>query len=186
MKKLVKVLLIIVVGIVVILTSVYAWYGGFKTINFEIKKTGGEVFVYENITGDYSQSPVVMDNIYYALLNDYKIETTKGAGIYYDNPQYVDKSKLRSEIGCILDAAIDSIQMAELSTRFKVKTLPEGDYIVSEFPRKGMMSIFVGIMKVYPAMAKYIEKAGYKDAGPVTEVYDEPSKAIIYRKEAIK
>lgn len=183
MKKLVKILLALVIGIIILLTAVYAYYGGFRTVNFEEKETGG---VYENVTGDYSQSPVVMDSIYYALLNDYKIETTKGAGMYYDNPQQVEKSKLRSEIGCILDTPLDSMQMVVLSSRFKVKTLPKSDYIVGEFPNKGMISTMVGIMKVYPALTKYIETAGYKKDEPVMEIYDVPAKVIIYRQSVSK
>jgi len=185
MKKVVKILLVIVIGAVVILTAIYAYYGGFRSVNFEVKETGGETFVYENVTGDYSQSPVVMDSIYYALLNDLKIETTKGAGIYYDNPQHVDKSKLRSEIGCMLDSEVDSLKMVQLNNRFKVKTLPKTNYIVTEFPNKGMMSTFVGIMKVYPAMTGFVEKNGYKNS-PVMEIYDVPTMTIIYRMEAEK
>lgn len=185
MKKVVKILLVIVIGIIFILSAVYAYYGGFRSVKFEVKETGGEIFVYENVTGDYSQSPVVMDSIYYALLNDLKIETTNGAGIFYDNPQHVEKSKLRSEIGCILDSDVDSTKMVELSHRFKVKVLPKTDYILTEFPNKGMMSTIVGIMKVYPAMTDFVEKNGYKDS-PVMEIYDVPTMTIIYRKEALK
>ncbi|GAB6121272.1 GyrI-like domain-containing protein [Dysgonomonas termitidis] len=186
MKKIVKILLALIFGIIILLVAIYAYYGGFRTVNFEVKEAGGEVFVYENVTGDYSQSPVVMDSIYYALLNDYKIGTTKGAGMYYDNPQQVEKSKLRSEIGCILDTYPDSMQMVVLSNRFKVKVLPKGNYIVGEFPNKGMISTIVGIMKVYPALTKYIETAGYKKDEPVMEIYDVPAKVIIYRQSVSK
>ncbi|MFV0417589.1 MAG: GyrI-like domain-containing protein [Dysgonomonas sp.] len=186
MKKIVKILLTLLIGIIVVLTAVYAYYGGFKLITFEVKEAGGEVLVYEIVSGDYSQSPIYMDSVYSVLLNKFNIETTKGAGVYYDNPQQIEKSKLRSEIGCLLDAPIDSTQMAEISRKFKVKTLPKTNYIIGEFPHKGMMSVLVGIMKVYPALTKYIEKNGYKDAGPVIEIYDVPQKKIIYRKEAVK
>lgn len=185
MKKIIKVLLAVVIGLVIILTSIYAYYGGFRTITFDIREDGGEIFVYENVTGDYSQSPVVMDSIYYALINDFNIETTKGAGLYYDNPQHVEKSKLRSEIGCMLDGALDSLKMAQLSGRFKIKILPRTNYIETKFPNKGMVSTFVGIMKIYPAMTDFVEKNGYKDS-PVMEIYDVPTETIIYRKEAVK
>ncbi|MDU1889443.1 MAG: GyrI-like domain-containing protein [Dysgonomonas sp.] len=186
MKKLVKILLAIIIGIVIIISAVYAYYGGFKSVDFEIENTGGEIFVYESVTGNYNQSPVVMESVYYALLNDFKIETTKGVGIYYDNPQQVEESKLRSDLGCFLDTPVDSITMANLSARFKIKTMPQGEYIVTKTPNKGVMSIMVGIIKVYPAMNNYIEKNGYKNEGAVTEIYDTPTKTIIYRKEAVK
>ncbi|MDR1761757.1 MAG: hypothetical protein LBR55_04845, partial [Bacteroidales bacterium] len=65
-----KVVLIILAIIVVLLIAVYAYYGGFTKISFRIEKQGGETIVYENLTGDYSQSPKISDKIYYALLND--------------------------------------------------------------------------------------------------------------------
>ncbi len=124
-----------------------------------------------------------MDSVYYFLLNDLNIATTKGVGIYYDNPQQVETSKLRSEIGCFLDSPVDSIQMAKISEKFRIKEIAKGQYLTTEFPNKGMLSIIVGIIKVYPAMTKFMEENGYKDQSPVTEIYDEPTKTIIYRKE---
>lgn len=185
MKKILKALLIILVVLVIGVTAIYAYFGGFKSIKIEVKEAGGEIFVYENVTGDYSQSPLVMDSIYYSLIDYYKIETTKGAGIYYDNPQYKDKSHLRSEVGCIIDIPLDSLKMAELSQKYKVKILPKTTYLTTEFPHKGMLSVMVGIMKVYPAITKYSEENGFKDS-PVMEIYNMPSKTIFYRTEAIK
>lgn len=178
-----RILIIVFISIIVLFLSVYAYFGGFRTVEFEEKNTGGEIFVYENVTGSYRQSPVVMDSIYYALLNDFGIETTKGAGIYYDNPQLVEEENLRSEIGCLLDTPADSILMAKLSDRFKVKVLPEGRYVVGEFPNKGSFSVIVGVLKVYPALDKFISERRSRMNSSVTEIYDVPSKKIIYRQK---
>lgn len=178
-----RILIIVFISIIVLFLSVYAYFGGFKTIEFEEKNAGGEMFVYENVTGSYRQSPVVMDSIYYALLNDFGIEATKGASIYYDNPQLVEEENLRSEIGCLLDTPVDSILIAKLSDRFKVKALPEGRYVIGEFPNKGSLSVIVGILNVYPALDKFINERRYKVNGPITEIYDVPSKKIIYRQK---
>ena len=179
-----KIVLIILAVLVVSLIAVYAYYGGFKKISFSIEKQGGEFIVYENLVGDYSQSPKVSDRVYYALLNDEKIETTKGIGIYYDNPKNVAKDKLRSEIGCIVENA-DSTTMARLSEKYLVKTLPQSEFVVAEFPFKGKLSALFGIMTVYPALDKFCEEQGYAES-PITEIYDVPNKKIIYRKEARK
>ena len=48
-----------------------------------------------------------------------------------------------------------------------------------EFPFRNKFSIFVGIMRVYPAMESYLEQMGYEEA-PVMEIYDVPNKKIIY------
>ena len=58
-----------------------------------------------SLTGDYRQSGELMDKIYYSLLNDYKIETYKGYGKYFDNPKKTEKSNLRSEAGCVVETA---------------------------------------------------------------------------------
>lgn len=178
-----RILIIVFISIIVLFLSVYAYFGGFRTVEFEERNTGGEIFVYEKVTGNYKQSPVVMDSIYYALLNDFGIETTKAVGVYYDNPQHVEEAKLRSEIGCLLDTPVDSILIAKLSDRFKVKALPEGRYVIGEFPNKGSLSVIVGILNVYPALDKFINERRYKVNGPITEIYDVPSKKIIYRQK---
>ncbi len=176
--------LIIAGAVIVLLVLIYAYYGGFKKISFHVETSGGETMVYESVTGDYSQTSKYTDKIYYALLNDEKIETTKGIGIFYDNPKNVAKDQLRSEVGCLLDHA-DSTIVARLSEQHKLKTLPADDYIVTEFPMKGGLSFIVGILRVYPALSKYTQAHGYKDS-PITEIYDVPNKRIIYRKEALK
>jgi len=182
--KIIKVILIVFVVLAVSFVAVYAYYGGFKKISFRIENQGGETVVYEDVTGDYSQAGRVTDKIYNTLLNDEKIETTKGYGIYYDNPQQVAKEKLRSEMGCIVED-IDSAALARLVEKYQVKTLPQSDFIVTEFPFKGKLSIFFAIMKVYPALGKFCEKQGYIES-PIIEIYDMPNKKIIYRKEAKK
>ncbi len=179
--KTLNVIVIIVTVIAALIVSVYAYYGGFKKIIFKVERQGGETLVYEDMVGDYSQTPKVQDKIYRTLLNDYKIETTKGFGIYYDNPKEVEKEKLRSEIGCIVEG-LDSTTIVQLSTKFKVKTLPESNYIVTEFPYKGMISVILGIMKVYPVLEKYCRESETGN-GPVMEIYDIQNKTIIYRKE---
>lgn len=182
--KIMKVTLIILGILIILIICIYAYYGGFKKISLNVENQGGEIMVYENVIGDYKHTAKYTDKIYYSLLNDKKIGTTKGIGIFYDNPQKIDKDKLRSDVGCIVENS-DSITIARLSEEYQVKTLEKKDYVVSKFPFKGGMSIILGIMKVYPALNKYCEENGFKDS-PVTEIYDVLNKKIVYRKEVIK
>ena len=182
-----KVLIIILICftvILILLTGAYAYFGGFKTILFRVEEQGGETLVYEEMTGDYAQTPKVQNKLYEALLNDEKIATTKGFGIYFDNPKEVEKSKLRSEVGCIVEG-LDSVAIAKLAEKYKVKTLPKSNCIVTEFPYKGMMSVFIGIMKVYPAFEKYSVQNGLGKS-PMMEIYDMQDKLIVYRCEKLK
>jgi effector-binding domain-containing protein len=151
-----------------------------------ISEQGGETLVYENLTGDYKQSPVIMDKVYYSLVNNDKVETYKGFGIYYDNPKSVETSKLRSEIGCILEEK-DSVKVVDLKkNNYNIKIFPKGSYLVTEFPFKGKFSVIIGLMKVYPALTDYLKKHGYGEKGAVMEIYDTPNRKIVYRKEIVK
>ena len=180
-----KIILIVLAILIIALVTFYAYYGGFKKINISVSKSGGEVLIYEKIQGDYRQSGVIMDKIYNSLLNDDKIETFKGFGIYYDNPQKVEKSKLRSEAGCVLEK-MDIDKLPILENKYTIRTFPEKEYIITEFPYKGKISIFFSIMKVYPALNKFANQNGYNEESPVMEIYDVPNNQILYRKELIK
>lgn len=175
-----KIVLIIIGLIVVALVVGYAYYGGFAAIKFKKEVEGGQVFVYKEVTGPYKQTGQVSDEVYYALLNDFKIETTKGAGVFHDDPKQVEESKLRSEIGCLLDAEIDSTQMAAIGQKYKIKTIPRKEYLVTEFPMKGMMSIMVAVMRVYPAIHEYCKENNLTVNGPMFEIYDVPSAKTVY------
>ena len=179
-----NIVLIIIAVLAILLIAVYTYYGGFSKISFRIENQGGETIVYENVTGDYSQTAKVSDKVYYALLNEEKVATTKGIGIYYDNPKIVEKDKLRSDVGCIVEN-IDSATLTRLAEKYQVKTLPQGNFVVAEFPFKGKLSVLFGVMKVYPALDKFNKENGYIES-PVMEIYDVPNKKITYRKEAKK
>ena len=178
-------MLIVLAILIIALVAFYTYYGGFKKIDVSVSKSGGEVLIYEKIQGDYKQSGVIMDKIYYALLNEDNIETFKGFGIYYDNPQKVETSELRSEAGCVLEKK-DIEKLPVLENKYSIRTFPEKEYIITEFPYKGKASIFFGIMKVYPALNKFVALNGYKENTPVMELYDIPNNKIIYRKELIR
>jgi hypothetical protein len=182
--KTIKIILIVLAILIIALVAFYAYYGGFKKMNISVAKAGGEVLIYEKIQGDYKQSGVIMDKIYYALLNEDKIETIKGFGIYYDNPKKVKKSKLRSEAGYILEKK-DLDKFPILENKYTIRPLLEKEYIITEFPYKGKTSTLLGIMKVYPALNKFAKLNGYKEDSPVMEIYDVPNNKILYRKELI-
>ena len=177
-----KTTLIILISLIILILLMLAWLGAFKKVHVYAARQGGETLVYETIKGDYRQSAAAMNRIYYRLLNEDKIETFKGFGIYYDNPKKVSKDQLRSEAGCILPPA-DVAKSEALAGKYQLKVFTEADYLVAEFPYKNKLSIFMSIAKVYPALNKYAEQHNYNTEGFVMEVYDIPNKKIFYRKQ---
>jgi hypothetical protein len=176
-----KIALIILGLVVIIMAALFIYYGGLRKVDFNIAKQGGETLIYEEQIGDYSKSAGPIDRIYYSLLENEGIETFRGFGIFYDNPQKVEKSRLRSEVGNILEDPDPAI-LKKLEGKYNIKTLPEKEYIVTEFPYRGKMSVMMGIMKVYPAMNRYLRENGYDENGFVMEIYDIPGRKIVYRK----
>jgi len=179
-----KTIIFVIVLIATLLLILFIWFDGFKKVKVTISKQGGETLVYEEFTGDYKLSAAVMDKIYYSLLEDHNIETFKGFGIYYDNPRKVEKSKLRSEVGCILEDSGEEV-IESLAGKYNIKLFPAKDFITAEFPYRGKLSIMMGIMKVYPALNRFVKENGLGEDGWVMEIYDIPGKKIVYRKEMI-
>jgi DNA-binding transcriptional regulator YhcF (GntR family) len=176
-----KMLLLIVGIVLVLLTAVYGFFGGFHKVKIQTISTGGEILVYENVTGAYNQAVKITNKVYYELLNQYGIETKKGFGIFYDNPKNVEQNKLRSEIGCVVED-IDKNTLDRVKANFQVKILSRENCLVAEFPFRGFPSIIMGMIKVYPIIGKYIIENNYED-GPIMEIYDSfVNKKIIYRK----
>lgn len=176
----IKIILLVVAVIAVILVTGYAYFGGFREIRFQKVTREGETLVFENMKGDYSKCGPVMDRVYYSLLNDYKIQTYKGFGLYYDDPKDVAKEDLRSDIGCILESA-DTVKIAEISQKFKVQIYEGGDFVETQFPNKGVFSVVIGVSRVYPALDAFLEKNGFSRQGGIMEIYDTPNKTITYR-----
>jgi len=180
-----KFVLIALVILILLILLLIAYFGGFKKLDITVKETGGEILVFDSIKGNYKNSAAVMDKIYYSLLNNEKITTYKGFGIYYDNPKKVEEAKLRCDAGCVLEEK-DTSKAEMLKQKYSLKTFPVKKYIVTEFPHKGNISVIFSIMKVYPALAEYARSNGWYDDAPVMEIYDVPNGKIIYRKEIIQ
>ncbi len=182
--KIVKIIVGVIVAITVILVLAIANYGGFTKVSVQIKEEGGEKLVYEKFMGSYDKTAAVAQKLEY-LLEKENVKTFKGFGIYYDNPRFVKKDSLHSDVGCIMENA-DTSRIYWLKGKFNIKTCPVKNYITAEFPFKGKISIMVGVLKVYPALMKFVKDNNYDEKGPIMEIYDMPNHKILYRKEAAK
>ncbi|MEI6554340.1 MAG: GyrI-like domain-containing protein [Paludibacter sp.] len=182
--KTVKIIVGVIVAITVLLVLAIANYGGFTKVNIQVKEEGGEKLIYEKVLGSYSKTGPIAQKLQYQLEKE-NIMTFKGFGIYYDNPRFVKKDSLHSDVGCILENA-DTSKTFWLKGKFNIKACPVKKYITAEFPFKGKMSIMFGVLKVYPAMMKFVKDNNYDEKGPIMEIYDMSNHKIYYRKEAVK
>ncbi|NLJ81577.1 MAG: hypothetical protein GX330_00420 [Bacteroidales bacterium] len=184
MKKLKAASLIILVFLAFLL-SFYAIYGGFKKVECRVTYTGGELFVYEEIRGDYQRISYIVDSLYESLLQKKSIENIVSCMVYYPDSMYTNKNAVGAEVGCIVDVS-DSLTLYELQKTYKIKTLPLSNYVVAAFPYKGKTSLTLASMKLYPAIDTFLKDSDLQVKNTLTEVYDIKNKKIIFRKEILK
>lgn len=159
----------------VFVTALCAYYGAFTSISVKKENIPDLWIVYETFRGPYKDTGPVSDRIYYDLLNKDSLETYKGFGIYYDNPQETDPKKCRSIIGCIVEER-DYRRIEEIKSEYNIAKIPGGEAVSAIFPFRGKLSILFGIFRVYPALNRYLQ--GKQTA--VMEIYNVPQKCISY------
>jgi len=176
--KILGIIVIVIAVIAIVSLIVLARYGLFYSVSISEKNVGPYLLVYKAHIGDYKSVGPIIGELYYDLKNNYSIETTKGFGLYYDNPREVDKAKLRSIVGCIVEGrSVEDLK--KVSNKYGVKEYPSSKSVVAEFPYKVKMSILIGIFKVYPKLTSYIKEHKYTQT-PIMELYDQPNKRTEY------
>lgn len=173
-----KILFFIVVVLLIILVVTSFNLGLFVSVSIKEKVMGPFKLVYKEHIGPYKETGKIQNEIYYSLLNEKNIETYKGFGIYYDDPQDTPQNELRSKSGCILEEK-DYDKIHQLENDYNLMEFEKQKFIYTEFPYKSKLSIVMGIFKVYPKIEKYVKEKGYKKR-EVMEIYNVPNKKIIY------
>lgn len=163
--------------VIVIIMAYLIYLGLFTSVRFSKKNIGPYYLVCEKYIGDYSNTGEVMDRIYNDLKKD-NVDAERGFGLYYDNPREVEESKLRSIVGCVLERDYIN-RIDELRKKYRIEEFPQNQCLTTSFPYKGTLSIYMGIIKVYPKLSEEIEKGGYKMV-PVMEMYDSNQGKIDY------
>jgi len=177
MRILRKVMLILIALILIAIG--FFWYmGAFTTIQIAEKEEGGYLVAGMEVIGPYSKVGRYMGDVD-SKLKKLGVISTKGFGIYYDDPANTPQEKCRSLVGNILDKKnFDKIKDIQ-AEGLKIDSIPKAKSVVAEFPIKNMLSYMIGPMKVYPVFSKYMKEKKYK---PVLsfEIYDNADKKIIF------
>lgn len=169
--------LIIIAVIIAAVVGYAAYLGIFAGITIEEREIGPFTFVYKEHKGPYGETGKVFTEIEKSLKAD-GIETTRGFGIYFDNPEKVKSEDLRSHVGSVLEEKYMG-RVNELRKKFGVKRFEKSRCVTAEFPIRGFISFWIGPIKVYPKFDEYIKAKGYKWS-PALEIYDMPAKKTIF------
>lgn len=176
--KIFKVTVIIISVVFITLLLVISRYGLFASVSVSEKVVGPYMLIYKKHVGDYKEVGPIIGDLCNDLKNNYSLAPTKGFGLYYDDPRQVDKALLRSIVGCVVEGKTRE-DLSKVNSKYGVREYPSSNSVVVEFPYKGMMSIFIGIMKVYPALGAYIKEHRYNPT-PIMELYDIQNERIEY------
>ncbi len=165
--------------LVLCLAAWLGYYGALSPVTIRQQSFGPVFFVYEKHAGPYRNIKPVMDRVYAALKDREGVATTRGIGVYYDNPNKVEAAKLRSLGGCLLDEADEALIASLKSKGYRVGLLPARPSAVTSFPFHGALSIYLGMWRVYPKIAAYWAENKLPEC-PLVEIYDTPGKRTFY------
>jgi len=170
--------IIVILGILIgIAAGVLSFYGLFAPVNIEEREMGPFVFVMKKHVGPYRDVGPLIEEMYNDL-KDRDIVTSKGLGIYYDDPKVTPDDKTRCILGRILEG-LDYSKTVEIEKTFKIGELPLTNYLVVEFPFKGLPSIIIGVYRVYPKITKYMLTHEIPKM-PIVEIYDPKAQKMLY------
>lgn len=167
-------------GLLILIGSVAAslsYYGLFAKIEIREIEMGPYYFAFDKHQGEYRKIGPVFSKLYYRLMND-NIDSRQGLGIYFDNPRFVEKTNLRSIAACLVDGN-DPKNRAVLDKKYMTGEIPRSLCAVVEFPYKGNLSVILGVMKVYPKLAAWLQEKKYPDM-PLLELYDQAAGKTFY------
>ena len=142
---------ILVVIILALMVGFYAYMGGFKSIETTDGAFGPAEIVYATHLGPYEQLGKSW-GVFKTEWEEAGLAECDALGVYFDPPD-TPKDKLRTVIGCRIDALPED-QKAALKEKLDSFVLPESPTLVSTFPFKNVASYFLAPAKVYPAMMK--------------------------------
>lgn len=174
--KLLKITFVIIVSLILIVL-LCSWYMGyFSHVAVHEEQEGGYKVIGVHVTGPYSGIAKDMENVG-AQLKAMGVPGKKGFGIYYDDPKIVPKEKCKSFVGYIIEEKDVSLVSALKPEGLEIDSIPEAASLVAEFPIRNSWSYMIAPMKVYPALAEYMNRKKYSP-GLTVEIYDTPARKI--------
>lgn len=163
-----KKFLSVVVVIVALAAGIGYWFGMFEPLEFTETEMWEMPVLYKTHVGDYTQVGKIYDEMYVEF-EENSIEMWVGFGVYLDDPQKVPKEELKSALGSVYSGGV--LTGSAIPAWWIHKITKEHKAVTVTFPYKNKMSFMLGVMKVYPAIKKYVEENDYPMVA-VMEVYD--------------
>lgn len=155
-------LILAILGIIVAFAfSLMIYLGVFKPVVFSEGRQGPFKLIYKEHTGSYHKIVSKLQEVEsWAKQNN--IDCSKSFGMYLDDPEKTEESRLRSYGGCLVTEIPST-----LPEDIKSKELPERLYLMAQFEG----SPAIGPFKVYPKIQKQLKDNNQTLIDGVLEVY---------------
>mmetsp|Transcript_19208 Transcript_19208/g.25307 ORF Transcript_19208/g.25307 Transcript_19208/m.25307 type:complete len:174 (-) Transcript_19208:151-672(-) len=144
-------------------------------------KVSKKVFLFEKHVGPYKNVGKTFQRVC-KLASEKGIKFNQMIGVYYDDPKEKKPSELRCEVGAVVDDSEESIQKIEQKLidlpGLEVKILPEMKGEAVWFPFKGIISIMIGVNRVYNFLGKHCGQNWTSQ--PSIELYDHGEKKMLF------
>jgi hypothetical protein len=169
-----------IIGIIIIVLFAFflgaSFYAGmFDRLSLEVAEVGPYPIVYRENKGPYDGVKFALHDVYHYLKTKRMQWTTRGIGIFYDDPRMVKPQDLQSIAGCVTDT-----MLTNLAAPYKSQVLPKTRAIVGTFRIRSFLSNFTGTEKYYSAKDKFAKKNDCVLAGPVIELFDMGARRVFY------
>lgn len=138
------------------------YLGAFKGVDISQATQGPYLTVYVDNLGPYHKVNKVIERVE-KYMKAKGVTCGRTFGEYLDDPQVVEEARLKSKVGCIVDAIPDG-----LDGEFKAGEIPARHYVVAVFTG----SPGIGPLKVYPRVNDFMKAQNLKQNGAVTEIYE--------------
>jgi hypothetical protein len=171
-----KTLITTIVLLIILLSGIWIWYGGFYKVSPTIRQIQKTCIVIERRDGIEDQLKSGDGNLSNDLLKSLGENEALFAEIYFfrknDNSRY-----LEHYAGLIFES--DKIHNTDIvDIKYNTIKISSGKTLYVSFPYKGKLSKAFGIMRVYPALKMFCAKNGISSNYPILEVVNLPEKRI--------
>lgn len=175
----------VLASLLLLILGLFTYMGAFSAMRVKEAKFGPYSFFYKPFTGPYEKVAPLFQEVH-DILKQEGIEIESMAGIYYDDPEKLEKSKLRSEIGAVLSKKNFQRYRSKLLRRgLQLRILPRQNYVSTEFPYRNIISVYLGVSKAYPAIKKYTSEKRYPEYRYKKEGYKDSFAMEMYTKNKI-
>lgn len=176
--KALKITLITLALLAIAILTIFWYSGAFAKIDVQQTQSEEYIIVGKLFTGPYYKVNNPMEQVD-SLLRSIGIQSTRGFGIYYDNPESTPNDQCRSFVGNILElnnlSKIIQIQALGLT----IDTIQSHQSVVLSLPTKTKLSYMIAPQRAYPALVKYINTHNLKPTLAV-EIYDVPKQTTLF------